>query len=116
MMTRTVQHNEMAAFLLKPVVLTIYVFGFWCLAAQMGWAAEFVIQDGPFGNWMVWMAVAGGLHFGMKRLANFDSQRVAAAFSRLRELLIPSFRTAQPVVVETFVSGPVPSPSSEVMS
>src|SRR5690348_12803936 len=114
-MTRTVRHNEMAAFLLKPVVLTIYVFGFWCLAAQMGWASEFVIQDGAFGNWMVWMGVAGGIHFGMKRLADFDAERFTEALSRLRELLIPSFRTAQPVAVETFVSGRVPSPSSEVM-
>lgn len=115
-MNRTVRHNEIAAFLLRPVLLSIYVFGFWCLAAQMGWASEFVIQDGPFGNWMVWMGVAGAMHFGMKRLADFDFQRAAGALSSLRELLIPSFRTPQPVAVERFVSGPVPSPSSEVMS
>lgn len=114
-MVQTVRHSEMAAFLLKPVVLAVYVLGFWCLAAQMGWASEFVIQDGPFGNWMVWMGVAGGMHFGVNRLADFDLQRVVAAFSNLRELLIPSFRTAQPVAVETFVSGPMPSPSSEAM-
>ena len=82
-MNRTVRHNEIAAFLLRPVLLSIYVFGFWCLAAQMGWASEFVIQDGPFGNWMVWMGVAGGMHFGMKRLADFDFQRAAGALSNV---------------------------------
>lgn len=114
-MNQTVRHNEIAAFLLRPVLLSIYVFGFWCLAAQMGWASEFLIQDGAFANWMVWMGVAGALHFGVKRLADFDFDRATEALSHLGELLIPAFRTAQPVAVERFVSGRVPSPSSDVM-
>lgn len=100
-MSRLVRHHAMAAFLLKPVLLAIYALGFWCLAAQMGWASEFVVNEGPFGNWMIWMGLAGGLHLGVKHLADLDAQRAAAVFARIRELLIPSFRAAQSVAVET---------------
>ncbi len=87
-MTRLDQHQEFAAFLMKPVLLALYAFGFWCLAAQMGWASEFVVQQGPFANWMIWMGLASGAQFGLKRLSSIRMARVVAAVSRA-ELIEP---------------------------
>lgn len=87
-MTRLDQHQEMATLLFRPVLLALYVLGFWCLAAQMGWAAEFIVQEGPFTNWMIWMGLAGGAHFGVKRLSSIRMGRVVTVVSRA-ELIEP---------------------------
>ncbi|HZT36998.1 MAG TPA: hypothetical protein VFA28_03810 [Bryobacteraceae bacterium] len=83
-MTRLNQHREMATLLSTPILLGLYALGFWCLAAQIGWASEFIVQQGPFANWMIWMGLAGGAQLALKRLSSLRMGRVVKAVSRAK--------------------------------
>lgn len=83
-MTRLNQHREMATFLSTPILLGLYALGFWCLAAQVGWASEFIVQQGPFSNWMIWMGLAGGAQLALKRLESVRMGRVFTALPRAK--------------------------------
>ena len=50
------------AALLWPGVLTSYVLGVWRLAADLGMAGGFGIENGLFSHWQTWLALAGALN------------------------------------------------------
>lgn len=47
--------------LLTPAALVAFVFALWRFSADLGWTGTFVISDGFFSHWQVWMALAIGL-------------------------------------------------------
>jgi hypothetical protein len=49
--------------LLAPIALMIWALGGWCVLANMGPAAEFVIPSGLFSHWQVWIALGLGIQF-----------------------------------------------------
>lgn len=64
--TRTADvSNQAAAFasvlLLTPGSLIAFVFGMWRLGQDLGFAGNFVISEGLFSHWLVWIALSIGL-------------------------------------------------------
>jgi hypothetical protein len=57
--------NHAAAFvsvlLLTPGSLIAFVFGMWRLGQDLGFANNFVISEGLFSHWLVWIALSIGL-------------------------------------------------------
>lgn len=47
--------------LLDPVALLAFVFGLWRLGVDLGWTGDFVIEQGLFSHWQVWIGLAVGL-------------------------------------------------------
>ena len=47
--------------LLTPASMIALVFGIWRVGADLGFTGTFVISDGFFSHWQVWLALAGGL-------------------------------------------------------
>ena len=64
--------------LLAPVVLMLYVLGFWRLASDMGLAGEFPFA-GLFSHWQVWMVSAGVLQTGSHLLSRYGHASDRAA-------------------------------------
>ncbi len=54
--------NLASAFLGLASVLAL-VFGLWRVGADLGWAGQFVISDGLFSHWQVWIALAIVIRF-----------------------------------------------------
>lgn len=49
------------AELLVPMTLAPLVLAFWRLGADMKWTGSFVIREGIFSHWQVWIAMAAAL-------------------------------------------------------
>lgn len=49
------------AVLLDPTALLALVFGLWRLGVDLGWAGNFVIAQGLFSHWQIWIALAIGI-------------------------------------------------------
>src|SRR5580700_9237023 len=47
--------------LLTPASVTALVLGLWRVSADLGWTGEFLIANGFFSHWQVWIALAIGL-------------------------------------------------------
>ncbi len=47
--------------LLAPASMIALVFGLWRIGADLAWTGAFVISDGFFSHWQVWLALAGAL-------------------------------------------------------
>jgi hypothetical protein len=47
--------------LLTPAALVARVLGIWRVCADLGWAGPFLIGDGFFSHWQVWIALSIGL-------------------------------------------------------
>jgi hypothetical protein len=47
--------------LLTPAALVALVLGIWRVCADLGWAGPFLIGDGFFSHWQVWIALSIGL-------------------------------------------------------
>src|SRR5271163_3790419 len=47
--------------LLSPVALIAFVLGAWRLGCDLGWTGDFLVADGFFSHWMVWIALATAL-------------------------------------------------------
>lgn len=47
--------------LLTPAALVALVMGIWRVSADLGWAGVFLISDGFFSHWQVWIALSIGL-------------------------------------------------------
>ena len=47
--------------LLTPAALVALVMGIWRVCADLGWAGAFLITDGFFSHWQVWIALSVGL-------------------------------------------------------
>ena len=50
-----------SVLLLTPAALIAMVFGMWRLGADLGWTTKFLISQGLFSHWVVWMALSMGL-------------------------------------------------------
>jgi hypothetical protein len=46
------------AALLTPAALVTFVLCIWSLAADLGWAGTFGIQNGVFSRWQTWLLVS----------------------------------------------------------
>ncbi|HUJ48911.1 MAG TPA: hypothetical protein VLW25_01905 [Bryobacteraceae bacterium] len=47
--------------LLAPASMVALVFGLWRLGSDLAWTGTFVISDGFFSHWQVWLALAAAL-------------------------------------------------------
>jgi hypothetical protein len=48
-----------AAFaLLTPVAVIALVLGMWRFGTDLGWTEDFVISNGLFSHWQIWIALA----------------------------------------------------------
>jgi hypothetical protein len=54
--------NVFVAFL-TPASVVALVLGLWRVTADVGWTGEFLISDGFFSHWQVWIALAIALKF-----------------------------------------------------
>jgi hypothetical protein len=60
---------DLMVMLVTPVAVIALVLGLWRLTADLGWTDSFLISDGFFSHWQVWMALAIGLKIGASVLA-----------------------------------------------
>jgi hypothetical protein len=44
--------------LLTPAAVVAFVMGLWRVCADLGWAGVFLIADGFFSHWQVWIALS----------------------------------------------------------
>lgn len=44
--------------LLTPAAVVAFVLGLWRVCADLGWAGAFLIADGFFSHWQVWIALS----------------------------------------------------------
>lgn len=61
---RDLFQNQLAnilIILLAPASMVALVFGLWRLGSDLAWTGTFVISDGFFSHWQVWLALAGAL-------------------------------------------------------
>lgn len=75
------QVTGVLTILLAPASMIAMVFGIWRLGADLGWTGAFVISDGFFSHWQVWLAVAvalrlaaSGLQFRMQARAKLSNK------------------------------------------
>jgi hypothetical protein len=55
------QLADVLVALLTPAALVALVMGMWRVGADLGWAGAFLIADGFFSHWQVWIALSIGL-------------------------------------------------------
>jgi hypothetical protein len=55
--------------LLTPAAVVALVLGLWRVSADLGWTEEFLISNGLFSHWQVWIALAIGLQASATSLA-----------------------------------------------
>ena len=58
--TATISHDAALAVsaLLTPVAVIALVFGMWRFGTDIGWTEDFVISNGLFSHWQIWIALA----------------------------------------------------------
>lgn len=47
--------------LLTPAAVVAFVMGIWRICMDLGWASAFLISEGFFSHWQVWIALSVGL-------------------------------------------------------
>src|SRR5260370_41836539 len=55
--------------LLTPAAVVALVLGLWRVSADLGWTEEFLISNGFFSHWQVWIALAITLQVAAVSLA-----------------------------------------------
>jgi hypothetical protein len=65
--------------LLTPAAVVAFVMGLWRVCADLGWAGAFLIADGFFSHWQVWIALSIALKMLSSALIAWGSN--AAKFS-----------------------------------
>jgi hypothetical protein len=55
------QLADVLVALLTPAAVLALVMALWRVAADLGWAGAFLIGDGFFSHWQVWIALSVGL-------------------------------------------------------
>ena len=55
--------------LLTPAAVTALVLGLWRVCADVGWTGEFLIANGFFSHWQVWIALAIAMQTAAASLA-----------------------------------------------
>lgn len=75
------QVTGVLTILLAPASMIAMVFGIWRVGADLGWTGAFVISDGFFSHWQVWLALAvalrlaaSGLQFRMQARAKLSNK------------------------------------------
>ena len=59
---------RLAAVLLTLIAVCLASFGAWRIAEDLGWGGDFVISNGLFSHWQVWIAGAVLAQFGAWKL------------------------------------------------
>ena len=62
---------RLAASFLTLSATCLASFGMWRVAQDLGWAGDFVIADGLFSHWQVWIGAAILLQWAAWRLLNY---------------------------------------------
>jgi hypothetical protein len=60
--------------LLTPAALVALVMGIWRVGTDLGWARAFLIADGFFSHWQVWIALSIGLKIVSSTLIAWGSR------------------------------------------
>jgi hypothetical protein len=55
------QLADVLVALLTPAAVVALVMALWRVGADLGWAGSFLIADGFFSHWQVWIALSIGL-------------------------------------------------------
>jgi hypothetical protein len=70
---RTVAASEAAMnvlpALLTPAAVLAFVLGLWRVSSDLGWTEQFLIANGFFSHWQVWIALAIALQVASAALA-----------------------------------------------
>lgn len=61
--------------LLTPAAVVAFVMGLWRVCADLGWAGAFLIADGFFSHWQVWIALSIALKMLSSALIAWGSPR-----------------------------------------
>jgi hypothetical protein len=59
------------ATLLSLVSIACASLGVWRVGSDLGWAGDFVVQDGFLSHWQVWVGAAAGLQYASLLLARY---------------------------------------------
>ncbi len=59
LLRRSAKVASAMAAVLTPAAVMAFVLGAWRLCADLKWTGEFVISQGVFSHWQVWLAMAG---------------------------------------------------------
>ena len=54
---------------LTPMAVIAFVLAVWRLSRDLGWTEDFVISNGFFSHWQVWIVLAAGLEVSASWLA-----------------------------------------------
>jgi len=60
--------------LLSPAAVVALVLGLWRVSADLGWTEEFLISNGFFSHWQVWI----GLAIGLQAVATSMAAKIAS--------------------------------------
>ena len=75
---RAIKASEETADLLialvTPAAVIALVLGLWRLTADLEWTGSFLISNGFFSHWQVWIALAITLKFGASALKPFSAR------------------------------------------
>jgi len=63
------QTAELLVALINPLALIALVLGLWRLTSDIGWTGSFLVSEGIFSHWQVWIVVALGLKAATTYLA-----------------------------------------------
>jgi hypothetical protein len=45
--------------------------GLWRIGSDLGWAGDFMVQDGFLSHWQVWAGAAAGVQYASLRLTRY---------------------------------------------
>ncbi|MEY2536599.1 MAG: hypothetical protein QOG67_339 [Verrucomicrobiota bacterium] len=75
---KTIKASEETADLLvalmSPAAVIALVLGLWRLTADLEWTGSFLISNGFFSHWQVWLVLAVALKMGASALAPFSAR------------------------------------------
>jgi hypothetical protein len=66
---------RMTPTLLSPLAVLAALMASWRFGADAGWTDSFVVTDGLFSHWQVWLAAAIGIQWVAIRLERLIKQR-----------------------------------------
>ncbi len=65
---------DLLVALITPAAVIALVLGLWRLTADLEWTGSFLISNGFFSHWQVWIALAIALKLGASALAPFSAK------------------------------------------
>lgn len=83
--------GALSVLLLTPAAMIALVFGLWRLGEDLGWTSKFVIGQGLFSHWVVWMALSVVLKATANLATNGPQAQLAADASDPDAELKPPF-------------------------